>query len=53
MRDMYQYGNITLEEINRFFDNYILIDGKIVLKNVATVDERREKTIKVISSEGE
>ncbi len=38
LRDMYQYGNITLEEINNFLENLIILNGKIYLKNVATAE---------------
>jgi uncharacterized protein len=38
LRDMYQYGNITLEETNHFLDDLILIDGKIHLKNIAKAE---------------
>lgn len=38
LRDMYQYGNITIEEINVFLDNLILIDGKIYLKSVTAAE---------------
>ncbi|QED48527.1 HD domain-containing protein [Cytobacillus dafuensis] len=38
LRDMYHYGNITLEEIHHFFENLIIIDGKMYLKNIETAE---------------
>ncbi|MBP0726311.1 HD domain-containing protein [Bacillus sp. RG28] len=38
LRDMYQYGSITLEEINNFLANLIIIDEKMYPKNIATAE---------------
>lgn len=38
LRDMYQYGNITLEEIHDFLDQIILMDRKIFLKHIASAE---------------
>lgn len=38
LRDMYQYGNISLEEINHFFASLIILDGKMYLKNIETAE---------------
>ncbi|MBC5635303.1 HD domain-containing protein [Ornithinibacillus sp. BX22] len=34
LRDMYAYGNITLEEVNRFLDNVVVVEGKMYLQNI-------------------
>lgn len=34
LRDMYKYGNISLEEINRFLQNLIVFEGKMYLQNI-------------------
>jgi HD superfamily phosphohydrolase len=38
LRDMYQYQNITIEEIEIFLDNLIIIGGKIYLKDIKTAE---------------
>lgn len=38
LRDMYHYGHISLDEIHRFFDHVILIEGNIYLDDVATAE---------------
>jgi len=38
LRDMFQYESITLEEINNFLANLIIIDGKMYPKNIATAE---------------
>lgn len=34
LRDMYVYGHISLEEVNRFLNNLIVVKGKIYLRNI-------------------
>ena len=38
LRDMYQYQNITIEEIEMFLDNLIIRGGKIYLKDIKTAE---------------
>ncbi|NHM34043.1 HD domain-containing protein [Neobacillus terrae] len=38
LRDMYQYENITKEEIEIFLDNLIIREGKIYLKDIKTAE---------------
>lgn len=38
LRDMFQYENITIEEINSFLNNLIIREGKIYIKNIATAE---------------
>lgn len=38
LRDMFQYENITIEEINIFLNNLIIKEGKIYLKNITTAE---------------
>ncbi|WP_409300329.1 HD domain-containing protein [Peribacillus sp. SCS-155] len=38
LRDMYNYGSITLDEIHLFLDNLIVIDGKIYPENTITAE---------------
>lgn len=38
LRDMYQYGHITLKEIHYFLENIIIIDGKMVLQNLEAAE---------------
>ena len=38
LRDMYAYGNISLEGINNFLDNLIVVKGKMYLKNIETAE---------------
>ncbi|ALQ66852.1 HD domain-containing protein [Bacillus thuringiensis] len=34
LRDMYTYGYISLEEVHRFLENIIAVEGKMVLQNI-------------------
>ncbi|MGE6537444.1 HD domain-containing protein [Bacillus luti] len=34
LRDMYTYGYISLEEVHRFLEDVIAVDGKMVLQNI-------------------
>ncbi|OIK14519.1 HD domain-containing protein [Bacillus sp. MUM 13] len=38
LRDMYRYENITIEEIDVFLGNLIIIEGKIYLKDIKTAE---------------
>lgn len=38
LRDMYHYENITIEEIEIFLHNLIIIEGKIYLKDINTAE---------------
>ncbi|WP_397538514.1 HD domain-containing protein [Rummeliibacillus pycnus] len=38
LRDMYQYGQISIEEIQHFLENLIIIDGKLAVKNIETAE---------------
>ncbi|MFC4402713.1 HD domain-containing protein [Gracilibacillus xinjiangensis] len=34
LRDMYVYGNISLDEVNRFLENLTVVKGKMYLQNI-------------------
>ncbi|HWI48287.1 MAG TPA: hypothetical protein VNU45_08715, partial [Rummeliibacillus sp.] len=38
LRDMFQYGQIGIEEIQLFLENIIILNGKIYLKNIETAE---------------
>lgn len=38
LRDMFRYENITIEEINVFLDDLIVMEGKIYIKNIKTAE---------------
>jgi uncharacterized protein len=38
LRDMYHYGQISMEEIDHFLDNLITKDGKIYIKDIKTAE---------------
>ncbi len=38
LRDMYQYGNITLEEVHHFLDYLVIIDGKMYLQQIEAAE---------------
>lgn len=38
LRDMYSYGNISLQEVHVFLKNLIVIEGKIYLKNIEVAE---------------
>jgi hypothetical protein len=38
LRDMYQHGNITIEEVHHFLNRLAVIDGKIVLQDLAAAE---------------
>ncbi|MBT2648371.1 HD domain-containing protein [Bacillus sp. ISL-34] len=38
LRDMYQYGHITIESINEFLDHVIIINGRMYLDNIESAE---------------
>lgn len=38
LRDMYVYGNISLEGINHFLHNLIVVEGKMYVQNIETAE---------------
>ncbi len=38
LRDMYRYGNISLEEIHSFLENLFVLEGKIYIGNAKTAE---------------
>ena len=38
LRDMYEYGNISLEQVNRFLDDLIVFEGRMYLQNIEVAE---------------
>ena len=38
LRDMYQYGHITMESVNEFLDHVIIINGRMYLDNIESAE---------------